>query len=792
MDPARWNEISRLAAAAAETGGAEREALLAAHPELRAEVESLLTFLDEGSGPLDAPLPLAAEPADPGRRIGPYEILRELGRGGMGVVYLARRSGAGFEQTVALKLAQAAFQSEFFLRRFLDERQILARLEHPNIARLLDGGVTTDGAPYLVIQYVEGVPLDAWCHSRGASLNERLALFLKICAAVEYAHEHLVVHRDLKPANILVTPAGEPMLLDFGTARLIEDTAPSGTTRTAAPMLTLRYASPEQVRGLAGATRSDVYSLGVILYELLTGCWPYPLGSDGLPAQLRAIAEADPITPSRAQTSLARRRELRGDLDSILLKALDKDPARRYGAAAQFADDLRRALRREPVLARPLTWRYRAGRFLLRHRWAATAAALVLLTLSGATAYSLRQARIADRERIKAEQVAMFVERLMGASRSGQVSPLARRGRDLKVVELVDEAGRTVGDEFKDRPEVEAGLRSTIASTYLAMGLRAEAAPHVEQAVRLAESVYGPNHPATARAWNARGRLRLASGEYEGAVNDFRAAARVLESVRSPDLPFAQSLLGEALYRTADLAGARQQIEASLAGMRQQFGENHVATSTLINNLAVITDDLGDFAASERYFGEAANVLRAQPGPPGNLVYPLVGLQRFHLFRGEYAQAKALCEEAHRVTLAAGGPNHPNTAVALTVLALVKAHLGESDAEPLARQAVAIQRAAYPAGHIEISRALTFLGRVLLKTGDARGAESVLREALDIARKVFPKPNWRPAESQAFLAAALAAQGRAAEAAPLFDSAAEMAEVLPATHPRLAELRSLR
>jgi eukaryotic-like serine/threonine-protein kinase len=541
VDPARWNEISQLAAAAAETGGPEREALLASRPDLRSEVESLLCYLEDGSGPLDSPPPLAGEVIESGRRIGAYRILRELGRGGMGVVYLARRSGAGFEQTVALKLAQAAFQSEFFLRRFLDERQILARLEHPNIARLLDGGVTADGAPYLVLQYVEGESLDTWCNSRGASLHELIAIFLKICAAVEYAHEHLVVHRDLKPANILVTAAGEPMLLDFGTARLLEDTAPSGATRTAAPMITLRYASPEQVRGLAGATRSDVYSLGVILYELLTGCWPYPVEGEGPPAQLRAIAEADPIPPSRSQTSAARSRELRGDLDSILLKALDKDPAHRYGTAAQFADDLRRALDRQPVLARPLTWRYRAGRFLLRHRWAATTAAAILLTLTGATAYSIRQARIADRERIKAEQVAMFMERLMGASRSGQVSPLARRGRDLTVVELVDEAARTVGNEFKDRPEVEAGLRSTIASTYLAMGMRAEAAPHVEQAVRLAESVYGPNHPATARAWNARGRLRLAAGEFEGAVEDLRAATRVLESVNSPDLPFARS-----------------------------------------------------------------------------------------------------------------------------------------------------------------------------------------------------------------------------------------------------------
>jgi hypothetical protein len=448
MDALRWKEISDLAAIAADTAPEEREALYDTRPDLREEVESLLRYLEAGSGPLDRALPDAGAPGSRvGRQIGAYRIIGEIGQGGMGEVWLARRGDPHLEQLVAIKLARVAFQSEFFVRRFIEERQILARLEHANIARLLDGGVTEDGAPYLVMQYVEGVPLDRWCEDQRLDVAGRIELFLKVAAAVQYAHEHLVVHRDLKPANILVTADGEPMLLDFGTARLIEPAEPTGATQTALPMMTLRYASPEQVNGLSGSTRSDVYALGVILYELLTGRWPYP-DEGGAALQARAIAEAEPMAPSKAHAGRAR--ELAGDLDSILLKALEKLPARRYGSVGQLADDLRRYLSGEPVSARNATWSYRAGKFLRRHRWSAAAAAVLVLTLAGATGVSIRQARIADRERAKAEAVAVFVERLLGASRSGAVTPLASRGRDLRVVEVIDDAAKTVGAEFKE------------------------------------------------------------------------------------------------------------------------------------------------------------------------------------------------------------------------------------------------------------------------------------------------------------------------------------------------------
>lgn len=784
MDALRWKEISDLAAIAADTAPAEREALYRGRPDLRDEVESLLRFLEAGSGPLDS-LPSPASPQSlAGQQIGAYRILRELGQGGMGEVWLARRSDPQLEQLVALKLARVSFQSEFFARRFIEERQILARLEHANIARLLDGGLTDGGAPYLVMQYVEGVPLDEWCATNELDTAGRIQLFLKVCAAVQYAHEHLVVHRDLKPANILVTAEGEPMLLDFGTARLTETSEQSGATQTALPMMTLRYASPEQVDGLSGTTRSDVYALGVVLYELLTGRWPYV----DEPVHLRVIAESEPIAPSKVNGERAR--ELAGDLDSILLKALEKKPARRYGTVAQLADDLRRYLAGEPVTARNATWSYRTGKFLRRHRWSAAAAAVLVLTLGVATGVSLRQARIAERERAKAEAVAGFVERLLGASRSGGVTPLASRGRDLRVVEVIDDAAKSVGDEFKDNPEVEAGLRSTIASTYMALGQNREAAPHVERAVALAESAHGENHAATARALTARGRLRMAAGNYAGAQDDFNRALRTLTMLGSPDLPFLHSLMGEGAYRTGDLKSARQHFEASLAGMRLSFGTKHLATATLINSIGVIADEEGDAPAAERYFQEAADILRAMPGPPGNTVYPLFGLQRVHFLRGELDRAKLIGEEAYRIALRQGGETHRTTATALSVLSLTKAHLSERDAENGARKAVQICQAVYPAGHLEIARASNFLARVLLINGKPAEAESLLREAYAMARNVYPKPNWRPAESLLFLGQALAAQGRLEEGRQSAQAGLrEFETVFPGGHPRVDEAR---
>jgi len=794
MDPKRWKEISDLAALAAEAGPEERDSLLDSRPDLRGEVESLLRYLGEGSGPLDRPVVVAVT-ASPyaGRRIGRYEVLRELGRGGMGVVLLARRDEPDFEQLAAIKLSRISFQSEALARRFQEERRILARLEHANIARLLDGGVAEDGTPYLVMQYVEGVPLNDYCAAHGLDAKARIQLLLQVCSAVQYSHENLIVHRDIKPGNILVDSKGQPVLLDFGTARLLDPESGTGTTATALPAITARYASPEQVAGRAGSIRSDVYSLAVILYELLTGAWPYEAESDSVTSVLRAVAEQEPIRPSRRCADQAHRKFLAGDLDASLLKPLDKQPERRDGSVQQFAADLRSRPADQPGEARNPTKIYRARLFLRRHRLAAAAALLFVAGLAASTLYSLRQARVADREREKAVQVAMFLEQLLGASPKGGVSALATGGRELKVVDVIEQAAARVGEEFKNSPDIEVGLRSTIASALMALGDRDKAAPHVARAVALAETLHGDGHPVTARALTARGRLRMASGDYKGAQADFERTLAFYKASRNPEIAFQHSLLAEACFRQGDLQSSRLHFEEALRGMRAKFGDAHITTATMISNVGVVTDDAGDAAAAEKYFKEAAEALRALPGPPGNLTFPLIGLSRAHFFRREYAQALALADEAHRHALKTAGPRHPNTMVPALQAALIRAHQGDRTAERAARDTLSIVRSIFPPNHIEIARGLTVLGRILILNGKASEAVPLLGEAYGIARKVFQKDNWRPAESRLFLGAALSELGRMEEARVELEAAhREMSAVLPATHPRVAEAARVR
>lgn len=792
MDSERWREISDLAALAAEAGAEERSALLHSRPDLRAEVESLLRYLDDGSGPLDRPAEVSPGGYED-RKIGQYRILRELGRGGMGVVLLARREGVDFEQLVAIKLSRISFQSEFFALRFQQERRILARLEHPNIARLLDGGVADDGTPYLVLQYVEGVALHDYCAAHGLDIEARIRLVIEICGAVQFAHENLIVHRDLKPGNILVNAKGQPVLLDFGTARLLDPEGETGTTATALPAITARYASPEQVQGRAGSVRSDVYSLAVVLYELLTSEWPYEAESSAVPSLLRAVAEQQPIRPSRRVSLPSTRRFLNGDLDAILIKALDKQPERRYGSVQQFAADLQRRLDNQPVEARNPTEFYRAKLFLRRHRAAAAAAVLFVAGLAASTVYSVWQARIADRERANAVQVAMFLEQLLGASPKGGVSALASGGRELKVVDVIEQAAARVGDEFRNSPDIEVGLRSTIASALMVLGYREKAAPNVARAVEIAERLYGDNHAVTVRALTARGRLRMSAGDYKGAQTDLERTMAWYARVNHPEIAFQHNLLGEACYRQGDVASARRHFEVALQGMRTKFGDRHITTATMISNLAVMTDDGGDAVTAEKYFQEAAGVLRALPGPPGNLVYPLIGLARAHFFRGEYAQAESLAGEAHQHAVKTAGPRHPNTMAPALQLALIRAHQGDAHAEAAALETVAVERSIFPPGHIEISRGLTTLGRILILRGRSSQAIPLLREAHGIARKVFPRPNWRPAESQLFLGAAFAMTGKSAEARTMLEEAfQEMSAVLPASHPRVVEASRIR
>jgi len=408
MTPERWRQVKDCFDRTLDRPPAERGRFLAAvarqDEELAEEVGRLLAANASAGDFLETPALEAVDfrsDAPVPERIGPYEIERELGHGGMGTVYLAARSADGFRQIVAVKLVRRGMDSDFILGRFRSERRILAGLEHPGIARLLDGGSTPEGAPYFVMEFVPGRHLLDDARARGLSVRDRLLLFLRVCDAVAYAHRHLVVHRDLKPSNILVTPEGDPKLLDFGLAKLLgrdEDAQTGGRTETALRLLTPDYASPEQVRGERITTATDIYSLGVVLYELLTERRPYRAAGRSREAVARAVCEEEAPRPSAEVPGLKR------DLDNVVLMALRKEPERRYASVERLAEDLRRFLEGRPVAARKDTLAYRTGKFVTRHKAGVAAAGLATLLLAGTTVAALREAREARRERAADER----------------------------------------------------------------------------------------------------------------------------------------------------------------------------------------------------------------------------------------------------------------------------------------------------------------------------------------------------------------------------------------------------
>ena len=474
LAPERWKLIEPLLDAALELPLEARGAFLASacgDPVLRAEVELLLASCARAEGWLTRSAPdlyagLIAELDTPGAaegaRIGPYRIVGEAGHGGMGTVYIAERDDDQYRKRVALKVVRGGpgLDSQL-VRRFVEERQILASLDHPNIARLLDGGVTGDRSPWFAMEFVGGLPLDRYCDAHRLSIERRLALFLDACNAVQYAHRNLVVHRDLKPSNILVTDTGEVKLLDFGIAKLLAQSAAadrSPVTQTELRLLTPEYASPEQVRGEPVSTTSDVYSLGVVLFGLLTGGRPHQHAGRALE---RAVLEEEPERPSavairapveaaaaRGLTPERLRRRLRGDLETIVLMALRKEPERRYLTVEQLAGDLRCYLDGRPVTARRNSWAYRAGKFVARNPGGVAAAIGLTVLLVGFGVVTAAQSARTARERDKAKQLAGFLTELFAAP-----DPWRNRGQSVTAREMLDSGAVRLDRQLRDQPE---------------------------------------------------------------------------------------------------------------------------------------------------------------------------------------------------------------------------------------------------------------------------------------------------------------------------------------------------
>jgi serine/threonine-protein kinase len=832
VDPGRWKRLQELFHAAsalpAEARASYLEEACPDEPELRQDVLALLAEHGEASDRLaeevrQAAAALAAERERP-LRIGPYSVLRELGHGGMGVVYLAERGDDAYRMRVAVKVARGPV-SRPAEARLVSERQILAALEHPNVARLLDGGTTEGGLPYLVMEYVEGEPIDAYCDRRQLTTDERLRLFRVVCDAVQHAHQSLIVHRDLKPANILVTAAGEVKLLDFGIAKLLKpELFPHPVPPTAAALrpMTPDYASPEQVRGEAVTTASDVYSLGVVLYELLTGHRPFET-RDRRPQELeRLITGTEPQKPSAVVTrplerpaadggtgtrldpeevSRARgtqpdklRRRLRGDLDNIVLMAISKTPARRYPSAFQLSEDIRRFLAGEPVLARRPTWSYRTGKFIGRHRLAVAAVSLfVALVL----AFGVSRARLAadlarerDNARRQAEtahRVAAFLQDIFRVA-----DPGSARGETVTARELLDRGAARVRRELGNEPEVQATLLDTIGTVYRHLGLYERAAPLLEEALAMRGRVLGEAHLDTAASLESLGELQRERARYAAAETLLRRAVAVREKLLGLNAPeVAQSLheLGRVLRLQGHYAEAEGLYRRALA-IREATSSDPAAVADTLQSLAEVLRDEGRDAEAEPLAERAAALIRRLGGEDAlGLAGALDLLGRIQRDRGNLARAEEVSREALEIRRRVLGHDHPVVGLSLTDLADVLLEKDEpAAAETLYREALSVLVPGFGDEHVWVAAAREGLAQALERMGALLPAEAACQEALAARRESLGEEHPATLSSLELLGRIRAAQGRTTEAEVIFRDVLERRRrALPPAHPQIAD-----
>jgi non-specific serine/threonine protein kinase/serine/threonine-protein kinase len=672
MTDARWARLKDVFQAALERPADAREAFLddacAGDPGLRSEIASLLLSHGEAGDflsrpPGEATGAPAEEPALEGRRIGAYRIQGEIGHGGMGTVYRAVRDDDAFQKTVALKVVRGAGGGGAVEHRLQRERQILARLQHPNIAAVFDGGTTDDGQPYLVMELVEGRPITEYCALHHLGTRARIEMIRAVCDAVQYAHRNLVVHRDLKPGNILVGEDGRPKLLDFGIAKLLAagvdpDDAP---TATLLPMMTPEYASPEQVRGEAVTTSSDIYSLGVVLYELLTGRRPYPVQADSLEGIVRAVCDSAPPLPSTmvgrggdggspTTRPPALPAELRGDLDTIVLKALRKEPVRRYLSVQELSEDLRRHLEGLPVLARADTLGYRVSKFIRRHKAGVAAAVLVTASLVAGIVATSRQARIAEANRLRAERRFEDVRQLANSflfefHDAIQDLPGATNARKLVVTKALEYL-----DGLAEEAEGDGKLQAELAAAYQKVG-DVQGLPYVANlgdstgALRSFAHAYAireqllQQSPADAERTSALcaigtriGRVHLVRGEMAAALTRFQDALPRCQTVwqakgdarSGEDMLSVRLMLADALRRTGDTAGAVAGYRAVLSEAEKLVvldasQRKYLAMS--YDRIGQTLDERGDapaeaLAARRQFIVVAEQIAREHPAVP--------------------------------------------------------------------------------------------------------------------------------------------------------------------------------
>jgi serine/threonine protein kinase/tetratricopeptide (TPR) repeat protein len=824
MKPEKWEKAKEIFNSVLDSDEPQRAAYLdkacGNDEELRQEIETLLASYTKADSFFDSfAIPNAFKLAEEernerliGNRIGQYTLIKEIGQGGMGTVFLATRADEEFKKYVAIKLIKRGMDTADILRRFRNERQILASLNHPNIARLLDGGTTENGLPFFVMEYIEGQPLTDYCDSHKLSIIERLKLFQEICSAVQHAHQNLIVHRDLKPSNIVITPDGMPKLLDFGIAKFLNPTFSTQTfapTATMVRLMTRDYASPEQVRGEPITTASDIYSLGVLLYKLLTGHHPYQFKTP-LPQEIeRVVCESIPEKPSTivARTEIIDtadgttititpelvsqtrdehpdklKRALSGDLDNITLMAMRKEPQRRYASVAEFSEDIRRHLEGLPVIATQDTFAYRASKFIKRNKVAVTAVVFVALALLIGIIATTWQARAATRERdkarieqAKAERIKTFLQDMLGAA-----DP-THQEKDVKVIDVLKEAAERARTELAEQPEIQADILLTIGRTYSNLHQTTEAEKYLREALDVSLKTSGLKHPTT-QASMARLAFELVNSspiESEPLARNAIASGRELYPQGHVELAVALYALGLTLSNRGELKEAEQSLQEVLEMSRRLAEPNNGSVVGCLSALALVKASSGDIDQAKSFYRQAIDV--GGKIPYRERLYLAQALLRFGLFlteTKEYTEAESILRESEKVYREQLG--ELNISIGFVASNLGYLHLSQGDykrAEAEYRRSRDILAKFAPKENYDWLVATASLGVALLREGKLVEAEALLRESWEIRKKMSPG-HWLTLNNESLIGECLSEQKKYLEAEPLLKESYERLKAL--------------
>jgi serine/threonine protein kinase/tetratricopeptide (TPR) repeat protein len=814
---ARWHEIHSLFEELIDVGADERAARLdracGDDKEMRASVEALLK---SDAGREDALLHVIGAAAESllddhrdrliGTRIGPYRVVSILGHGGMSIVYRGERDDSQYQQTVAIKILQNAILHPRLRSRLHSERHILATLDHPSIARLIDSGDLEDGTPYLVMEHVDGESIDTYCDSRTLFVRERLELFVQVCAAVQYAHRNLVVHRDIKASNIFVTGEGAPKLLDFGIAKLLAPESLSHTlpvTRLQERILTPENAAPEQVLGRPITTATDIYALGVLLYQLLTGRSPYRLLSYSQLQLERAICMDDPVRPSQmvvsklsGETDADRSRisdrrglspqrlraRLSGDLDAIVAMAMRKEPDRRYPSVEALSDDLNRHLRGEPVRARHGDWRYNTAKFMRRHVFAVFSVGAVFLglaLLAGMTLWQNHRIEMARegtaQERDRAQQVSAFMVDVFS-----QADPFNAQGRNPTARELLDRGAANITGNSNLQPEVRAQLLESIGLAYRRQNLPDQAIPLFEQAVaiRRQERPLDNGHVAVALANLAR--ALTDAGHLISAEAYLDQAVALSESGGEPRAMETADILVQfgsfEIDAKSDPERAALLFGQALAIYRGAIGNQNLQVAGALNGLANAAIWAGDYPLAEHYQREALGIFRAtvSRNHPDNAV-ALATLGTILTQQGKYAEAEQVLNEALEIETTVFGVDNARLASIEGDLGVLYDRQGDSRRAIAATEAaLRITRERRELNHYTVGYYLDALANLFLKAGDLPTAETDARQALAVYAQKLPPQHLYVASTHQLLGEILLRRGSLANAESELRTAWEM------------------